>query len=65
MRHEGRIWAGGIEKGFTFVEASDPDLNDQIDAAYRTKYRRNADSYVPLTNVRPRLCRSSSFRSLS
>ena len=39
-RHEGRIWAGGVEKDVTFVEESSPDINDQIGAAYRTKYRR-------------------------
>ena len=46
VRHEGRIWAGGIEKYVTFVEEAAPDLNDQIDAAYRTKYRRYAESIV-------------------
>src|SRR5437879_2305354 len=45
VRHEGRIEAGGIEKDVTFVDA-DPDINDQIDAAYRTKYRRYAASIV-------------------
>jgi hypothetical protein len=40
-RHEGRIWAGGVEKQVTFEDA-DPNLNDQIDAAYRAKYRRYA-----------------------
>jgi hypothetical protein len=44
-RREGRIRAGGVEKDVTFVDA-DPDINDAIDAAYRTKYRRYADSYV-------------------
>lgn len=47
VRHEGRIWAGGVEKDVTFVEETDPDLNDQIDAAYRAKYRRYAGTYVP------------------
>lgn len=46
VRHEGRIWAGGVEKDVTFVKESDPDINDQIDAAYHTKYRRYAQ-YVP------------------
>ena len=41
VRHEGRIWAGGVEKDVTFVDA-DPGINDQIDAAYRAKYRRYA-----------------------
>lgn len=45
-RHAGHIRAGGIEKDVMFVEEADPDINDQIDAAYRTKYRRYA-SYVP------------------
>ena len=27
VRHEGRIWAGGVEKDVTFVDA-DPDIND-------------------------------------
>lgn len=44
--HEGHIRAGGVEKDVTFVDADDT-LNDAIDAAYRTKYRRYADSYVP------------------
>jgi len=46
VRHEGRIWAGGVEKDVTFVEEADADLNDQIDAAYRTKYRRYGARYV-------------------
>jgi hypothetical protein len=46
VRHEGRVWAGGVEKDVTFVEETDPNLNDQIDAAYRAKYRRYAQ-YVP------------------
>lgn len=37
--HEGRIRAGGVDKNVTFVEEVTPDLNDQIDAAKRTKYR--------------------------
>ncbi len=47
VRHEGHIRAGGVEKDVTFVEETDPGLNDEIDAAYRTKYRRYLDSYVP------------------
>jgi hypothetical protein len=45
MRHEGHIQAGGVTKDVTFVDA-DPDINDQIDAACRTKYRRYAASVV-------------------
>jgi hypothetical protein len=44
-RHEGRIWAGGVEKDVTFVDA-DHDIDDQIDAEYRNKYRRYAASIV-------------------
>ncbi len=46
-RHEGRIQAGGIDKEVTFVEIDAAlDINDQIDAVYRTKYRRYAKSIV-------------------
>jgi hypothetical protein len=45
VRHEGHIQAGGVHKDVTFVDA-DPNLNDQIDAAYRAKYRRYAASIV-------------------
>src|SRR5258705_4321161 len=38
-RHQGYIRAGGIAKDVTFVEVdADDNLNDRIDAAYRTKY---------------------------
>jgi hypothetical protein len=46
LRREGRVRAGGVEKDVSFVDA-DHALDDQLDAAYRTKYRRYADSYVP------------------
>jgi hypothetical protein len=46
VRHEGRIRAGGVEKDVTFVEETDPSMNDQIDAAYRTKYRRYGARYI-------------------
>ena len=45
-RHEGRIQAGGVEKDVTLVEEPAPDINNQIDAAYRTKYRRYAASII-------------------
>src|SRR5205809_6375196 len=45
VRHAGHIQAGGIEKDVTFVDA-DPNLNDEIDAGYRTKYRRYAAPIV-------------------
>ena len=45
VRHEGHIQAGGVDKDVVFVEA-DPDINDKVDAAYRTKYRRYAASII-------------------
>ena len=44
-RHEGRIQAGGVEKDVDFVEMSG-DINDAIDAVYRTKYHRYAASII-------------------
>ena len=45
-QHAGHIQAGGVEKDVTFVEEADPDINHQIDAAYRAKYRQYAAQYV-------------------
>lgn len=47
--HEGRIRAGGVDIDVTFVEESDSNINDQIDAAYATKYRRYA-GIIPSIN---------------
>ena len=44
-RHEGRIRAGGVQQDVAFVEA-DHDIDDQVDAAYRAKYRRYAGSIL-------------------
>ena len=44
--HEGHIRAGGVDKDVTFVEEADPNINEQIDAAYRTKYRPYAASII-------------------
>jgi hypothetical protein len=43
VRHEGRVRAGGVSKDVAFEDA-DHGIDDQIDAAYRTKYRRYATS---------------------
>jgi hypothetical protein len=43
-RHEAHIHAGGVDKDVTLVETD--DLNDVIDAAYRTKYRPYAANIV-------------------
>jgi len=50
VRHEGRIWAGGVQKDVTFVEIPDPAINERIDTAYATKYRRYAASIIDSIN---------------
>ena len=47
-RYEGRIWAGGVEKDVTFVEETDPGINDKIDEAYLTKYSRYPQWVAPM-----------------
>ena len=42
----GRRRGGWGDKNVTFVAEADNDINDQIDAAYRTKYRRHGVQYV-------------------
>lgn len=49
-RHQGQVRAGGIVKDVSFVEESDLEINDQIDNAYRTKYRRYAESIIHQIN---------------
>ena len=44
-RHEGRIRAGGVQQEVTFTDA-DHNLDDEVDAAYRAKYRRYAGSIL-------------------
>ena len=44
-KHEGRIRAGGVQQDVTFVDA-DHDIGDEVDAAYRAKYRRYAGSIL-------------------
>jgi hypothetical protein len=46
VRHAGHIEAGGVGKDVTFVPEADAAVNDQIDAEYRTKYRRHGGRYV-------------------
>jgi hypothetical protein len=43
-RHQAHIQAGGVDKDVLLVEAD--DINDEIDAAYRTKYQRYAASII-------------------
>jgi hypothetical protein len=43
--HRGHIQAGGVDKDVALVEA-EADVNDEVDAQYRKKYRRYAPSIV-------------------
>jgi len=43
VRREDHIQAGGVERDVAFADA-DHSVDDQIDAAYRSKYRRYAKS---------------------
>jgi hypothetical protein len=38
---QGYIRAGGLEKDVILAEQPDPLINDQVDAAYRSKYRHS------------------------
>jgi hypothetical protein len=50
-RHEGRIWAGGVENDVTFLDIPDTDtVQDEIDAAYRAKYRRYPSSMAHIVS---------------
>ena len=44
-RHEGRVRAGGVQQDVVFVDA-DHHIDDEVDAAYRAKYRRYAGSIL-------------------
>jgi hypothetical protein len=46
--HAGRIRAGGVEKDVTYVEETNPVIQDQIDTAYLTKYRRYPQYVAPM-----------------
>ena len=54
VRHEGRIWAGGVEKDVSFVEETNPAINDQIDDAYRTKYHHLPQYVAPMLTTEVR-----------
>jgi hypothetical protein len=49
LRREAHIRAGGVNKDVAFVDA-DHSIDNQIDAAYRTKYRRYAKSITDRIN---------------
>ena len=44
-RHQGRIRAGGVHQDVTFVDA-DHSIDEDVDAAFRAKYRRYAGSIL-------------------
>ncbi|HEX7228796.1 MAG TPA: DUF2255 family protein [Candidatus Binatia bacterium] len=46
VHHQGHVRAGGIEKDVAFVEETDAAIDDQIDTAYRTKYRGYGAQYL-------------------
>jgi hypothetical protein len=53
-RREGHIQAGGLDKDVLLVDA-EQEINDPIDAAYRTKYQRVGSSYVdPMVSAEAR-----------
>jgi hypothetical protein len=45
-RHQGHIRAGGVAKEVRFVSVDPADVEEEIDAAYRAKYRRYPASIV-------------------
>ena len=63
VRHQGHIQAGGVNRDVAFAD-TDHSLDDEIDAAYRTKYRRYAKSITDAINSpgpgprRPGSCRA-------
>src|SRR5947209_1955728 len=44
VRHEAHVEAGGVDKDVRLIETD--DMNDDIDDAYRAKYRRYAENIV-------------------
>jgi hypothetical protein len=44
VRHEGHIRAGDVDKDVVLVETD--DVNDEVDAEYRSKYRHYAARFV-------------------
>ena len=58
-RHEGRIRASGVQQDVTFVDAGH-DIDNEVDGAYRAKYRRYAGSI--LNSVLTPEARSATFK---
>jgi hypothetical protein len=51
VRHQGRIWAGGVEKDVIFAEEINPTINDRIDEAYLAKYGRYPQYVAPMVTA--------------
>jgi hypothetical protein len=47
--HQGRVWAGGVEKDVA-IEDADRSVWDDVDAAYRAKYGHYASIVDGITN---------------
>ena len=52
--HAGHVSADGINKDVTFVEETDPVLNDRLDEVYRVKYRRYPPSVEHINSAEAR-----------
>jgi hypothetical protein len=59
QRHEGRVQADGVERDVTLEEVAG-QLDDALDAAYRTKYRRY--SAAPVDHITSPQARSTTLR---
>jgi hypothetical protein len=59
-RHEGHIRLGGLDRAVMLVDvAADDPVNDELDAAYRSKYRRYTG---PVTSITSPLARSATLK---
>ena len=52
-RRQGRISAGGVERGVEFAEVDDA-VNDAVDAVYRDKYGRYPSYVEPMVSAQAR-----------
>ncbi len=51
---EGRIQAGGVQKDVEFTAETDSEINEGIDAAYRSKYGRYSQYVAPMLTAEVR-----------
>ena len=61
VRHEGHISAGGVDRDVTFTDA-DHAIDDEIDAAYQSKYQRYPQNITD--SVKTSGARSTTMRLL-